>query len=83
MATTGFLDSTHDWGEFSSFVHPVEYIYMERKPRQLPQYTNLVLPFDTQTWTMTLLTLLAVPLAMATLSKLSGVNINFRVDMLF
>ncbi len=56
---------------------------MERKPRQLPQYTNLVLPFDTQTWTMTLLTLLAVPLAMATLSKLSGVNINFRVDMLF
>ena len=52
---------------------------MERKPRQLPQYTNLVLTFDAATWAMALLALLAVPLALVALGKVGGVDTKLGV----
>ncbi len=65
--------------DLSTIVHSIDMVMMERRPQQLPVYSNIVHCFDAATWFMLAFSFFAVSATMYLLQwKSSCVKVGFK-----
>ncbi len=56
------------FGQHLPYTYSSEYVFFELKPDQVPQYVNIVMPFDLSTWSMFGISLISVSVALKVVS---------------